>query len=208
VRLAELVDYQDERYARRYLEVVHAVARREQAVVAQSRELTHAVARNLYKLMAYKDEYEVARLYLKPDFAEQIALTFAEPVRVVNHLQPPLVRRIGRTRKLAVGPWFRPAFRLLRAARGLRGTALDPFRMQAARVEERALVSWYQDLIVTALAELRPANHAVAVELAVLPDRIRGYEQVKHGNAVAAMARAETLVENLRRPRLPLTSLT
>jgi indolepyruvate ferredoxin oxidoreductase len=204
VRLAELVDYQDERYGRRYLDEVLLIAQHERDVVPDRHELTDAVARNLYKLMAYKDEYEVARLFLKRRFTDEIAATFTKPVRVVNHLQPPLTRRLGREHKLAVGPWFRPAFRLLRMARGLRTGPLDPFARQASRIEERSLIDWYRDLMDDVLAELRPANHAVAVELAELPDRIRGYEGVKHEGAEAAKARATELVERLRRPRLPL----
>jgi indolepyruvate ferredoxin oxidoreductase len=204
VRLPELLDYQDERYTRRYLDAVLAVARCEEETAAGARGLTDAVARNLYKLMAYKDEYEVARLFLKPRFADEIAATFAQPTRVVNHLQPPLARRLGRNRKIAVGPWFRPAFRVLRAARRLRGTTWDPFARQASRVEERALLAWYQELVDGVLADLRPSNHAVAIELAELPDLIRGYEQVKHVGAEAAKARATELIEQLHRPRIPV----
>jgi indolepyruvate ferredoxin oxidoreductase len=204
VRLPELLGYQGEDYARRYLDAVLAAARREEETLAGAHELTDAVARNLYKLMAYKDEYEVARLFLKPSFATEIAATFAKPARVVNHLQPPLARRAGRNRKIAVGPWFRPAFRVLRMARRLRATPLDPFARQASRVEERALIAWYQALVAEVLAELRPSNYAVAVELAELPDLIRGYEQVKHAGAESAQARAAELLEQLHRPRLPL----
>jgi indolepyruvate ferredoxin oxidoreductase len=204
VRLPELLDYQDERYARRYLEAVLAVARREEETAAGARGLTDAVVRNLYKLMAYKDEYEVARLFLKPRFADEIAATFAQPTRVLNHLQPPLARRLGRNRKIAVGPWFRPAFRVLRLVRGVRGTPLDLFARQASRVEERALIAWYQELVAEVLAELRPANHGIAVELTDLPDLIRGYEQVKHAGAEIAQAKAVELLERLHRPRLPV----
>jgi indolepyruvate ferredoxin oxidoreductase len=204
VRLPELLDYQDELYARRYLDAVLAVARREEETLASTHRLTDAVARNLYKLMAYKDEYEVARLFLKPRFAAEIAATFAQPTRVVNQLQPPLARRLGRNRKIAVGPWFRPAFLMLRMARRLRGTPLDPFARQASRTEERALIAWYQTLVDEVLAELKPSNHAVAVELAELPDLIRGYEQVKHAGAEAAKEKGTGLLEQLRRPRLPL----
>ena len=205
VRLAELVDYQDERYASRYLDTVLGVARREREVAPHAYELSHAAARNLYKLMAYKDEYEVARLYLKPAFAGQISATFTDPIKVVNHLQPPAARRFG-TSKVAVGPWFRPVFRVLRAARGLRGTRLDPFRRQSSRVQERLLIDWYRGLLDLVVAELRVSNHGIAVALAAVPDQIRGYEQVKDAGARAARQRAEELAEELRRPRLPLTS--
>ena len=205
VRLAELVDYQDESYARDYLATVAAIDRSERAVTPDRHDLTHAVARNLHKLMAYKDEYEVARLVLKPGFAEQIAQTFESPVRVVHHLQPPLARTLG-WGKLAVGPWFRPVFRALRAARRVRGTALDPFRRQVARVEERELVGWYRGLLDDIRAELRGSNHEIAVALADLPDRIRGYEQVKHANAETAKTDAALLREQLRRPLIPISA--
>jgi indolepyruvate ferredoxin oxidoreductase len=205
VRLGELVDYQSERYAREYLDTVTAIGRREQEVAPGSHDLTRAVARNLYKLMAYKDEYEVARLFLKPGFAARIAETFDQPVRVVNHLSPPAARALGRTRKLAIGPWFRPGLRLLRLARRLRGTPLDIFRRQPSRVEERELVTWYRQLIDDIHSELRNGNHAVAVTLADLPDRIRGYEQVKRQSAEAARAEEAVLREQLRRPMLPIS---
>jgi indolepyruvate ferredoxin oxidoreductase len=160
----------------------------------------------LYKLMAYKDEYEVARLFLKPRFAAEIAATFAKPTWVVNHLQPPLARRLGRDRKIPVGPWFRPAFRVLRTARRVRGTPLDPFARQASRVEERALIARYQALVAEVLAGLLPSNHVVAVELAELPDLICGYEQVKHASVERAKARAAELLEPLHRPRLPVVA--
>ncbi|MDT7612471.1 MAG: indolepyruvate ferredoxin oxidoreductase [Pseudonocardiales bacterium] len=207
VRLAELLDYQNEGYARAYLDTVLGIARREQQVAPHAYELTHAVTRNLFKLMAYKDEYEVARLYLKPDFAAQISATFTDPVKVVNHLQPPAARRFG-AHKIPVGPWFRPVFQLLRAARGLRSTPFDPFRGQRSRIEERELIDWYRGLLDLVATELRASNHSVAVELAAVPDQIRGYEQVKHGNAQAAREYAEKLVDRLRRPLLPLTSTT
>jgi indolepyruvate ferredoxin oxidoreductase len=205
VRLAELIDYQNEPYAREYLDTVTSIGRREQEVAPGSHDLAHAVARNLYKLMAYKDEYEVARLFLKPGFTAQIAETFDQPIRVVNHLSPPSARALGRTRKLAMGPWFRPGFRLLRMARGLRGTSLDIFRRQSSRSEERELISWYRQLIDDIHSGLRESNHAVAVTLADLPDRIRGYEQVKHQSAEAVRAEASTLREQLHRPMLPIS---
>jgi indolepyruvate ferredoxin oxidoreductase len=205
VRLAELVDYQNEGYAREYLDTVTSISRREQEVAPGSHDLTRAVVRNLYKLMAYKDEYEVARLFLKRDFAAQIADTFDQPIRVVHHLSPPLARTLGRTRKLAVGPWFGPGWRLLRMARGLRGTPLDVFRRQSSRAEERELIAWYRQLIDDIHNELRKSNYAIAVMLAGLPDGIRGYEQVKRQSAEAVQAEAGTLREQLRRPMLPIS---
>ena len=204
VRLAELVDYSGEPYARQYLDLVVRVAEREQHVIGTEGALTEAVVRYLFKVMAYKDEYEVARLYLQPEFADHVAATFEKPAKLIYNLQPPLARRLGRHQKLHLGPWFTPAFRVLRAARGLRSTPIDPFRNQPTRREEREIIDWYRQVIETVLTELSPANHPTAVMLAELPDSIRGYEDIKHHNAVGAYALAEELIEGLRRPRLPL----
>ena len=204
VRLAELVDYSGEPYARQYLELVLRVAEREQQVIGTEGALTEAVVRYLFKVMAYKDEYEVARLYLQPEFADHVAATFEKPAKLIYNLQPPLARRLGRHQKLHLGPWFTPAFRVLRAARGLRSTPIDPFRNQPTRREEREIIDWYRQVIETVLTELSPANHPAAVMLAELPDSIRGYEDIKHHNALRAYALAEELIEGLRRPRLPL----
>lgn len=118
--------------------------------------------------MAGKDEYEVARLYLKSSFRGQVAGTFAKPVKVSYNLHPPFVRRLGIDRKLTLGPWFRVAFHGLRAARRLRGTKFDPFARQAGRREEREILAWYRDVVQQIISELRPADHAVAVRLAEL----------------------------------------
>ncbi|SDY34419.1 indolepyruvate ferredoxin oxidoreductase [Modestobacter sp. DSM 44400] len=205
VRLPELVDYQDGDYAAGYVGEVLRVAVRESEVAPGSHRLTDAVARGLYKLMAFKDEYEVARLSLKPDFAEHVAATFEGPVTLTHNLQPPMARRFG-TRKLRVPAVVAtPTFRALRTSRRLRGTAVDPFRRQQSRREERELIAWYRDLLTEALSALRPATFDTAVAIAELPDIIRGYEEVKRRNAVQAQVRARELVEGLRRPRLKLS---
>src|SRR5262249_53077238 len=172
VRVGELIDYQDARYAGRYVDTVLRVAAREREATPGRVDLTHAVVRYLYKLMAYKDEYEVARLHLKPAFQAEARALFAAPRRLGWNLHPPLLRSFGLKRKLALGPWFTPALRLLCALRGLRGTALDPFGHAAVRREERRLVGWYTDLVDAALARLDAGTHATAVELARLPDAI------------------------------------
>jgi indolepyruvate ferredoxin oxidoreductase len=194
VRIAELIDYQDARYPEAYVALVLEVAAREQAAMPGRTELTHAVIRGHYKLLAYKDEYEVARLHLKPAFATWARGLFAEPRRLSWHLHPPLLRALGLRRKLVLGPWFGQALRLLRACRGLRGTPLDPFGYAAVRREERALAGWYTGLVRGALPHLGPDSHAARVELAGLPDAIRGYEAIKLENARAARARADALV--------------
>ncbi|MBX5491041.1 MAG: indolepyruvate ferredoxin oxidoreductase family protein [Chloroflexi bacterium] len=201
IRVAELIAYQDARWAGAYVDFVLRVAAREQEATPGRTALTHAVIRYLFKLMAYKDEYEVARLHLHTGLQERIAEQFEQPLRRVYHLHPPLLRQLGLKRKLQLdAQWFDPALHLLYALRGLRGTPLDVFGRTAHRRLERRLIGWYARLVGEALARLSPATHAVAVELATLPDLIRGYEQIKERNIEAARQRAAELLERLRAP--------
>jgi indolepyruvate ferredoxin oxidoreductase len=157
---------------------------------------------NLHKLMAYKDEYEVARLALDRVSAERLAGMFDGEVRISHYLNPPTLRRF-RVGKIAVGPWFRPLFSCLRALRGLRATRWDPFGRTPCRKLERELVTWYRSLLQE-VAELlsRPGTTAGdrtrAVEIAEAPDSIRGYEQVKIESAAKARAQAEARLQQLR----------
>ncbi|WRL62283.1 DUF6537 domain-containing protein [Blastococcus brunescens] len=187
------------------MDEVLRVAAREAAVDPGSHRLTEAVTRYLYKLMAFKDEYEVARLYLKPDFAEHVAATFEGDVKLVHNLQPPLARRFFPHKLRVPETVAGPTFRALRAARRLRGSAADPFRLLESRREERALIEWYRELLQETTQQLRPSTMDTAVAIAELPDMIRGYEDVKRANAARALQRAEELQEGLRRPRLKLT---
>lgn len=202
VRIAELIDYQDARYPEAYVEFVLRVAAREQAVVEGRFEVTHAVIRHLYKLMAYKDEYEVARLHLKPRFHAETRSLFVEPRRLVCNFHPPLLRAIGLRRKLAFGPWFTPVLRMLRRMRGLRGTPWDIFGYAGVRREERRLIPWYTALVEDALDRLDPGTHPLVAEIARLPDGIRGYEEIKLDNVAAVKGRAEKLTERLRESRV------
>jgi indolepyruvate ferredoxin oxidoreductase len=197
IRLGELVQYQDAAYAARYLERVLAVRERERAALPGRHELTESVVRNLYKLMAYKDEYEVARLLLKDEWAERVRATFVEP-RVRFNLHPPFLRDRGLARKLELGAWFRPVLRVLVPMRRLRGTRLDPFGRTEVRRLERELVDWYEALLDEIQRELSPANHAVAVQLAGTPDRIRGYETIKLRSARGAREYVERRRAELR----------
>jgi indolepyruvate ferredoxin oxidoreductase len=179
IRVPELIAYQDAAYARPYVDVIRQVRTAEQAAVPGETRLAEAVARHLFKLMAYKDEYEVARLHLENDVARQLAEEYPDGVRVHYHLHPPMLRAMGLTRKLRIGKWFDGAFRVLAAMKGLRGTALDPFGRAPVRRMERALIGEYRGLIEKALIGLGPESHERAVKLAGLPDLIRGYEDVK-----------------------------
>ena len=208
VRVAEVIDYQSAGYAQQYLDVVLAVAERESVATPGSSDVTRAVARGLFKLMAYKDEYEVARLYLSDAWRQHVQDTFEEPVTLSYNLQPPLLRKLGHEGKVRVGSWFTPAFSVLRSGRRLRGTPLDPFGWQASRREERVHIGWYRGLLAQALPHLRPLTAETVTAIAELPDMIRGYEQIKAGNATTAQQRAVVLLASLERPLLRVTPTT
>jgi indolepyruvate ferredoxin oxidoreductase len=197
VRVPELVAYQDEAYTRRWAEVVRRVHVAEQERTPGHSELAEAVARHLFKLMAYKDEYEVARLHL--DAVEQAKLQseFGEDAKVWFNLHPPLLRAMGLDRKLKLGSWFVPSFRALYRIRRLRGTRLDPFGKAKVRRLERELIGEYEGLVDEALRLLTPENHATALELLELPDVIRGYEEIKLRNVVLFRKRAEAIRRRL-----------
>ncbi len=179
-RVDDLIAYQSRRYADSYLRKVLAVLAVEQAK-APSPDLpvTAAFAVGLYKLMAYKDEYEVARLHLDAWERSKLNDEFGPGARVRVMLQPPLLKRLGLRRKISLGPATRPAFWLLHAARRLRGTPFDPFGHSKMRRTERALVGEYLDLVGCAIDHLSPASAAPVAAVGELPDLIRGYEGVK-----------------------------
>ncbi len=198
-RVKELTAYQNRAYAGTFRQVVEEVQRAEQQARPGSTELTEAVARHLYKLMAYKDEYEVARLLTDPASVERVRETFEAPGKTIFHLHPPLLRSMGLKRKLALGPWFRPVLRLLAAMKFLRGTPLDLFGWAGVRREERALIAWYQDTLRLLLPGLNAANLAIAAEIARLPDQIRGYEHIKLRSAESVRRQAEEKLTALLR---------
>ena len=154
------------------------------------------MARQLFKLMAYKDEYEVARLHLDAVEQAKLEAEFGTDAEVKFMLHPPLLRSMGLDRKLALGSWFVPAFRTLR--RRLRGTKLDPFGRAEVRRVERELIREYEDTIAEVLALLTPNTHATVRELLELPDVIRGYEEIKLRNVVLYRKRAEAIMKRLR----------
>ncbi|QEC46512.1 indolepyruvate ferredoxin oxidoreductase family protein [Baekduia soli] len=194
LRVAELDAYQDLAYATRFADRVERVRAAEERAVPGEDALAQAVAFSLHKLMAYKDEYEVARLHLDPRLREEVAAEFGDGARMSYRLHPPLLRALGHERKLELGPWFDPALRALRAGRRLRGTPLDVFGRTEVRRAERAVLAEYEALADELAARVTPETHAVAVELARLPDAIRGYESIK----LAAIARHRARVAELR----------
>ncbi len=194
LRIPDLIAYQDERYAREYAEFVERVRTRASASV------TEAVARNLYKLMAYKDEYEVARLSLDPQLTAEIEAQFGVGTRFAHRLHPPVLRALGMNRKISLGGRsFRPAFAALRAMRKLRGTKLDPFGRAEVRRVERALIGEYRQALTRAL-EVADRGDSRLVELAALPDAVRGYEEIKLANVASYRKRQEELLRELETP--------
>jgi indolepyruvate ferredoxin oxidoreductase len=195
IRIPELILYQNAAYARRYVEFVKKVVAAEQARVPGQSRLGEAVARYLFKLMAYKDEYEVARLLLKEAFLRRVRAEFGEDAPLAFNLHPPLLRAMGLKRKLRLGPWFVPVLKGLRALRKLRSTPLDVFGYARVRRTERRLIGEYRQSIESLLPHLHEDNYALAVKIAELPDIIRGYEAIK----LASVAEFRRQVEVLRR---------
>lgn len=175
---ADLVGYQDARYSGRFLDVVQRVATAERELVGEGHEeLTTTVARSLHKLMAYKDEYEVARLMLLPEADAAAAEAGSGPRAFLLH--PPVLAALGRSSKLRFDERTRPVFVALARGKRLRGTRLDPFGATVMRRTERELVGEHVRLVARLVAGLSPASHARAVEIAGMADSVRGYEQLK-----------------------------
>ena len=198
---AFLTGYQNEAYARSYRMFVESVQAREAAL--NSTALAEAVARYLFKLMAYKDEYEVARLYTDGTFAEAVGKRF-KGGRISYYLAPPLFARIdpvtGQPRKMKFGPWVMNGFKVLASLRGLRGTAFDIFGRTQERRTERALIGDYRAVIERLMSGLRPGNLSLAVEIAQIPEHIRGYGHVKVRHLKEAKAREAELLEQFAKP--------
>jgi len=203
-RVEFLTGYQNAAYAARYAERVARVREAEAARVGDGAALADAVARALFKLMAYKDEYEVARLYTGSDFLGRVADRFEGDYRLRFHLAPPLTAardpNTGHLQKRAYGPWMLTAFRVLAKLRGLRGTAFDPFGRTAERRMERRLIAEYEAVLDEILARLSPDNHTIAVELASLPLEIRGFGHVKQANLQHVKAKEADLLARFRSP--------
>ena len=208
VRVAGLIRHQDAAWADRYLDAVLDAFRRERLVLGPHAEprVTREVVRNLHKLMAYKDEYEVARLHLEASMRRRAEAQFTGRLRIHYHLHPPLLRALGLRRKLRLGRWIEPALWLLARLRRLRGTPFDPFGRAEVRRVERRLIGWYGGLVDRALDRLTAENQGRVAEVAALPDRIRGYEQIKLDGARRAMERGEALLADLGGRDRPLAA--
>jgi indolepyruvate ferredoxin oxidoreductase len=198
-REAFLTDYQNSSYAKRYSDVVARVQKAEAAWSKTS--LSEAVARNLFKLMAYKDEYEVARLHTNTAFLQKIGDMFEGDYTVNYHLAPPIISKTnekGELQKQKFGPLMLTGFKLLKHLKVLRGTPLDIFGNTEEREMERALIGDYVASIDEVLAKLNANNHALALEIANLPDAIKGFGHVKARNVVAVRSKWSGLMEKWR----------
>ena len=197
-----LTAYQDAAYATRYTDFVAKVRAAEAQKLPEKTALSEAVARYYFKLLAIKDEYEVARLYTDGEFAKRVAAQFEGDYKLHFHLAPPLMNKpdakTGEPKKSSYGPWMMSAFRVLAKMKGLRGTAFDVFGKTAERRVERQLITDYEALIDELLPRLAPHNHALAVELASIPEQIRGYGHVKERHLKAAKAKEAELVAAFR----------
>jgi len=208
-RVEFLTAYQNAAYAARYRDWVEKAKAAEAAKAPGACGLAEAVARYLFKLMAYKDEYEVARLYTDGAFEKQVRNEVGgENLRLEFHLAPPLLARrdpaTGLPRKMSFGPWMMGAFRLLAKFKVLRGTALDVFGYSQERKTERKLIADYEAMLAEVLGGLNAGNHAVAVGLAAIPEKIRGFGHVKARHLEAAKADEAALFEQFRSGSAPL----
>ena len=200
-RVSDLVHYQDEAYARRYLEDVLRIAAKE--LVRDGRAdlpVAAAYARQLYRLMAYKDEYEVARLHLDEAEDARMAEEFGAGARTSVMLHPPILRAMGLKHKVSLGPATRPVFMALRGARRLRGSWVDPFGHTELRKLERALPGEYRDMVVAALEKLHPDNVEAVVELVESAEVIRGYEHVKLAGVKRFRSQSQALMARVEAP--------
>jgi indolepyruvate ferredoxin oxidoreductase len=203
---SDLADFQNEAYARRFRDRVETVRAAEARIADDSTALTDAVARHLHKLMAYKDEYEVARLALLDESQRRYEAVGGSDTKVTYHLHPPMLRSLGIDRKLKFRRTGAPSFTALRAMKKLRGTIADPFRWAEVRKVERAMIPEFERAIDTLVSRLSPDNLDEAIAIASLPDQVRGYEDIKLERAGAYCAElAERLSRFAERSSSPVT---
>ncbi len=203
-RTKHLTGYQNAALAQRYAALVEKVRVAEQLKGGGKTGLTEAVARYYAKLLSYKDEYEVARLYSEAAFQAKLGQQFEGDYKLKFHLAPPLFSQrdpqTGHLIKQEFGSWMLPAFRLLAKLKGLRGTAFDPFGRTEERKTERRLIADYEKLVDELLAGLAPQNHALAIKLAAIPDEIRGYGHIKDAHLAKAKRKEAELLAQWRNP--------
>ena len=202
LRVEALTAYQSRRYAKRYQALVDRVRAKEEVLFSGGSALTEAVAKGFYKLMAYKDEYEVARLHADPAFKAQLEAQFEGVQRIEFHLAPPMFAKRDKTTghliKQSFGPWMLKAFGVLAKFKALRGTALDPFGRTEERKAERALIGEYEATITQVLQDLTAQNLSTAVALAALPEKIKGFGHLKERSLREAAAERTRLLARLQ----------
>ncbi len=209
-RVELLTAYQDKAYADRYRAFVDKVAMAEKDKARGRSGLAEAVAKSLYKLMAYKDEYEVGRLYSDGDFHKKLGAQFEGDYKLTFHLAPPLFAdrdpTTGELKKREFGGWVMPLFRLLASMKRLRGGKLDVFGYTSERRMERRLIGQYQATIESLLATLSQDNHGLALQIAALPETMRGFGHIKEKNVKTAKEREASLLQAYRQPVVRATA--
>ncbi len=200
----ELAAYQDAGYARSFRDLAERLKEADEAHGQGSMRLSETAIQMLFKVMAYKDEYEVARLYSDPAFKAKLMQRFADPKKIKVHLAPPLIAhqkdpKTGRPEKIAFGPWIFTAFKVLAGLKGMRGKWFDPFGRTAERRAERALVASYRQDLEEVLRRIEGGSYGLLVELVRIPDMIRGFGPVKEANLELAMKKRAQILEQLTR---------
>ena len=205
-----LTEYQDRAYAERYAALLKRVQEVERKKTPTANGLDLAVAKNAFKLMAYKDEYEVARLFSDGSFIKKINQQFEGDYRIEFNLAPPLISKkdpiTGQLKKRTFGPWMMNAFRLLAKLKVLRGTTFDILGKTEERKTERKLIEQYFGLVDIVLSNLNNENHHTAVELLSLPEQIRGYGHVKEKAIKMVKSKERQLLERFNHPELSRTA--
>lgn len=197
-RAGELIAYQNLPYALKFARTIDRVAQAEERALPGSRAYTRAVIESVFKLMAYKDEYEVARLSLDPTVKQEIERLFGPGTKAKWKLHPPILRDRGMKNKLSLGAWFGPAFHVLYALRRLRGTPFDIFGYTPVRKMERELRDEFIDVVTQVAEELDVSSLQIAIEVAELPDMIRGYESIKEDNVERYRVELESALQRFR----------
>ena len=206
----ELEAYQNPAYAESYRVFVKKVREQERSALGGEGVLSKLVAKYLYKLMAYKDEYEVARLYASAEFSEKLNAQFSGDYKLQFHLAPPMIARkdqlTGNPKKITFGAWMLPVFKVLAKCKSLRGTAFDPFGYMQERRQERQLIEDYRQITERAMATVSDQNIDVVSELLALPEKIRGYGHVKDKSIHAVQERWNEFQPVAEQSKEPLIS--
>ncbi|MGY0217525.1 indolepyruvate ferredoxin oxidoreductase family protein [Endozoicomonadaceae bacterium StTr2] len=209
-----LTDYQNQQWADGYSKLIADVQAAEQKIAGhdESLPLTQAAVRQLFRLMSYKDEYEVARLYTQTDFLKQVEETFEGDYKLNFYMAPPIFNGKldgrGRPVKRRFGPGMLKSLKVLAGMKGLRGSALDPFKHSADRKLDRQLLASYQELLRKLITELSQDNYQTAIELANIPAEIRGFGPVREKSAGQAEARQNILLQRFKQPSVQSASRT